>query len=58
MGVFKCIGVSLLKGIGFAVTGPIAGSIAACIQSIAYGGAVGARSLFAFAQSAVMSSAS
>ncbi|EJC98984.1 uncharacterized protein FOMMEDRAFT_170768 [Fomitiporia mediterranea MF3/22] len=43
-----------LGAIGFSAAGPVAGSIAAGIQSSVYGGAVGAGSLFAFCQSLTM----
>ena len=56
MGFLACLGVSALRVIGFAVTGPVAGSVAAAIQSIVYGGSVVAGSLFAWAQSVAMTS--
>ena len=46
--------IGFLRCIGFAVTGPVAGSIAACIQALCYGGKVVAGSLFAIAQSIAM----
>lgn len=54
MGLLTGIVVTILGVIGFAVTGPVAGSIAATIQSVCYGGAVGAGSWFAMAQSVAM----
>ncbi|KAG8985004.1 hypothetical protein FRB90_004997 [Tulasnella sp. 427] len=52
------VGPALLVGglnlVGFSAIGPVAGSIAAGIQSAVYGGAVGAGSLFALCQSAAM----
>jgi hypothetical protein len=44
----------VLGVIGFAVTGPVAGTIAAGIQSVFYGGTVAAGSWFAIAQSIAM----
>ncbi|KAL5482936.1 hypothetical protein ACEPAI_9531 [Sanghuangporus weigelae] len=46
-----------LGALGFSAIGPVAGSIAAGIQSTVYGGAVGAGSLFAFCQSLTMGGA-
>ncbi|KAL5524814.1 hypothetical protein ACEPAF_9960 [Sanghuangporus sanghuang] len=46
-----------LAALGFSVIGPVAGSVAAGIQSTVYGGAVGAGSLFAFCQSLTMGGA-
>lgn len=46
--------VTVLGVIGFAVTGPVGGSLAALIQSACYGGAVSAGSWFAIAQSIAM----
>jgi hypothetical protein len=54
MGVLTWIGITILGVIGFAVTGPVGGSLAAIIQSTFYGGAVTAGSWFAIAQSAAM----
>jgi hypothetical protein len=54
MGVLAWIGVTVLGIIGFAVTGPVAGSLAAIIQSSVYGGTVAAGSWFAIAQSVAM----
>jgi hypothetical protein len=56
MGFFAALGVTILGVIGFAVTGPVAGSIAAIIQSSFYGGTVAAGSLFSIAQSTAMAS--
>jgi hypothetical protein len=54
MGFLTYVAVTALGIIGFAVTGPVAGSIAALIQSSVYGGAVAAGSWFAIAQSVAM----
>lgn len=54
MGFLAWTAVTALGVIGFAVTGPVAGSIAASVQSTVYGGAVGAGSWFAMAQSIAM----
>jgi hypothetical protein len=54
MGLVAWLGVTTLGVIGFAVTGPVGGSLAAWIQSSVYGGTVAAGSWFAFAQSAAM----
>lgn len=54
MGVFTWIAVTILGAIGFAVTGPVAGSLAAIVQSSVYGGTVAAGSWFAVAQSIAM----
>ena len=56
MGVLTWALVTVLGVIGFAATGPVAGSLAAGIQSVVYGGAVGAGSMFAWAQSVAMAS--
>ncbi|KAG8919065.1 hypothetical protein FRC02_001957 [Tulasnella sp. 418] len=52
------LGPALLVGglnlLGFSAAGPVAGSIAAGIQSAVYGGAVASGSAFALAQSAAM----
>ena len=56
MGLLTWIAVTVLGVIGFAATGPVAGSIAAGIQSTFYGGAVTAGSWFAAAQSIAMAS--
>jgi len=44
----------ILGAIGFAATGPVAGSIAAGVQSAVYGGAVQSGSIFAILQSIAM----
>ena len=54
MGVLTYIAVTVLGIIGFAVAGPVGGSLAAYIQSAYYGGAVAAGSWFAIAQSIAM----
>jgi hypothetical protein len=54
MGFLTYLGVTTLGVIGFAVTGPVAGSVAAIIQSSVYGGTVTAGSLFSIAQSIAM----
>lgn len=54
MGFLAACAVTILGIIGFAATGPVGGSIAAFIQSAVYGGAVGAGSWFAIAQSIAM----
>lgn len=54
MGPCTWVAVTILGVIGFAVTGPVAGSIAAGIQASVYGGAVGAGSWFAVLQSFAM----
>lgn len=46
--------VSILGAIGFGVSGPVGGSIAAGLQSAIYGGAVTSGSWFAIAQSIAM----
>lgn len=51
--LFSCLKATL-RCIEFAVTGPVAGTIAARIQSICYKGAVAADSLFARAQAIAM----
>ena len=48
--------IKILKLIGFAVSGPVRGSIAAGIQRLCWGGAVAAGSLFSLAQRMVMGS--
>ncbi|KIO20254.1 hypothetical protein M407DRAFT_139686 [Tulasnella calospora MUT 4182] len=48
------LAVGALNLVGFSAAGPVAGSLAATIQSIFYGGAVGSGSLFALCQSAAM----
>ena len=55
MGVLTWIGVTILGAIGFAATGPVAGSIAAGIQA-GYGGTIAAGSWFAYLQSVAMAS--
>lgn len=54
MGILTYIGITVLGIIGFAVTGPVGGSLAAIIQSTVYGGAVTAGSWFAIAQATAM----
>ena len=54
MGFLAYAGLTILGVIGFAVTGPVAGSLAAVIQSTVYGGSVAAGSWFAAAQAAAM----
>jgi hypothetical protein len=54
MGFLTYVAVTGLGIIGFAVTGPVAGSIAAIVQSSVYGGAVATGSWFAIAQSVAM----
>lgn len=54
MGVLAYCLVTILGLIGFATTGPVAGSLAALIQSVFYGGTVAAGSAFAIAQSIAM----
>ena len=54
MSILGSIVITILRGIGFAVTGPIAGSLAALIQAVVYGGKVAAGSLFAVAQHIAM----
>ncbi|KAI5121031.1 hypothetical protein M0805_008607 [Coniferiporia weirii] len=60
-GVASIAGPAIIVGglnlIGFSAVGPVAGSIAAGIQSVFYGGAVQAGSAFAFCQSAAMGGA-
>lgn len=56
MGLLAYIGITVLGIIGFAVTGPVAGSLAALIQSSVYGGTIAAGSWFAVAQSIAMAS--
>ena len=55
MGILTAAGLFALGAIGFAATGPVAGSIAAIIQSTVYGGAVASGSVFAILQSIAMS---
>ena len=55
MGILGTILVVTVGVIGFSATGPVAGSIAATIQSVVYGGTVGAESFFAICQSIAMS---
>ncbi|KAL5501308.1 hypothetical protein ACEPAH_8568 [Sanghuangporus vaninii] len=62
VGALACIaGPALMTAglgvLGFSAIGPVAGSVAAGIQSTVYGGAVGAGSLFAFCQSLTMGGA-
>lgn len=54
MGLLTYTAVTVLGVIGFAVTGPVAGSLAAVIQSTVYGGSVAAGSWFAILQSIAM----
>lgn len=54
MGFLSWALVTALGAIGFAVTGPVAGTVAAGIQSVFYGGAVASGSLFAWAQAVAM----
>lgn len=54
MGLLTGIAVTILGIIGFAVTGPVGGSLAAFIQSAVYGGAVASGSWFAICQSVAM----
>ena len=54
MGLLTYLAVTVLGIIGFAVTGPVAGSLAAGIQAAYYGGAVATGSWFAIAQSIAM----
>ena len=56
MGIVVAIVSIVLSAIGFGSAGPIAGSVAAGVQSVCYGGAVKASSAFAVAQSAAMTS--
>lgn len=56
MGVITWAITTVLGIIGFAVTGPVAGSLAAGIQSTVYGGSIAAGSWFAWAQSVAMAS--
>lgn len=56
MGILTYIAVTILGVIGFAVTGPVAGSLAAGIQSAVYGGAVASGSWFAILQGFAMTS--
>lgn len=48
------LATSILRVIGFSSIGPVAGSLAAFIQSFFYGGAVASGSIFAFMQSTAM----
>ncbi|KAG8913266.1 hypothetical protein FRC00_002752 [Tulasnella sp. 408] len=52
--VGPALAVGALNLVGFSSVGPVAGSLAATIQSIFYGGAVGSGSIFALCQSAAM----
>lgn len=56
MGFLTYLGVTTLGVIGFAATGPVAGSLAAFIQSMCYGGIIEAGSWFSIAQSIAMAS--
>jgi hypothetical protein len=56
MGILAWAGVTILGVIGFAVTGPVAGTLAAGIQSTVYGGTIAAGSWFAWAQAVAMAS--
>ena len=54
MGFLTYAAITILGVIGFAVTGPVGGSLAAIIQSSVYGGSVAAGSWFAILQSIAM----
>lgn len=54
MGFLSIVAVGALGLIGFSPVGPVAGSIAAVVQSTVYGGAVASGSFFAIAQSIAM----
>ena len=54
MGLLAGLAVTVLGVIGFAVAGPVGGSLAAYIQSVVYGGAVATGSWFAICQAAAM----
>ena len=54
MGLIVSAVTAVLGAVGFSAAGPVAGSIAAGIQSAVYGGAVAKGSLFACAQSITM----
>jgi hypothetical protein len=56
IGLLTWAGVTILGVIGFAITGPVAGTLAAGIQSTFYGGTIAAGSWFAWAQSIAMAS--
>jgi len=56
MGLLGIIGLGVLGLIGFSPIGPVAGSLAAVIQSTVYGGAVASGSLFAILQGIAMAS--
>ena len=56
MGILTWGLVTTLGVIGFAATGPVAGTLAAGIQSTFYGGTIAAGSWFAWAQSVAMAS--
>ncbi len=56
MGVLTWLAVTTLGIIGFAVTGPVAGTLAAGVQSVFYGGTIAAGSWFAWAQTIAMTS--
>jgi hypothetical protein len=56
MGFLATLGVTMLRFIGFAVVGPVVGSIAAIIQAIFFKGTIRAGSWFARAQSVAMTS--
>lgn len=57
MGIITSAVVGVLSLVGFSSNGPVAGSIAAGIQSACYGGAVASGSAFAVAQKIAMTSA-
>lgn len=54
MGVLTWIAVTVLGIIGFSAIGPVAGSLAALMQSTVYGGAVAQGSVFATLQGIAM----
>ena len=56
MGIFSMIAVLGLGLIGFSPIGPVAGSLAAGMQAIFYGGSIASGSLFAILQSIAMAS--
>lgn len=54
MGIFTFIALTALSVIGFGPAGVLAGSIAATVQSVVYGGAVASGSIFALLTSFAM----
>lgn len=52
--VAPALAIGGLGLLGFSAAGPVAGTVAAGVQSAVYGGAVGSGSLFAIAQGAAM----